>query len=609
MIKTLLKIKQFKPLKFLKYQNFISFVQPYSTFVSKHFQLGNNEVVEFLEKNKLYHRNSGEEIVIKECPFCHDTKGKLENFWKLYIHKISGAFMCHRCGNSGSWFDFKFKFSNADEKIIKLVNKEDDKTPIQSYQMQSYIVEFLNKRGISASTAQKYQIGSKQEVSFEGKIEKCITFPMYKYTNDNKPKLIRNKIRSITNKSFQKLEPKGGQWGLFGLNLVSPNSKEIILTEGEFDAMAIHEQTKLPACSIPNGCRSLPIQVLQMLEKFEKIYLWMDNDLPGQEGVEIFTKKLGISRCFICKSDAKDANEALLKKMNINQILKEAKQMSHNQILNYSSFKDQVKNSLFSKELSGTPSKLFPNLNRIIKGHRAGELSLITGPTGIGKTTILSQMSLDYVQQGIPTLWGSFEIKNTNLVKSMLCQMAQKDLSKYPTIEFEKVSEIFEKFPLYFMDFYGSTNIDDVIDTMEYSSYVYDVQHVVIDNLNFMLSGQGRGFDKFENQDKAIEKLRNFATKKNVHVSLVVHPRKTSEEEEIGISSIFGTAKATQEADNVLVIQNGRKYRSLAIKKNRFDGALGSVPYKFEKESRRILELTNEEIENVESGNLTLNYN
>ena len=218
-------------------------------------------------------------------------------------------------------------------------------------------------------------------------------------------------------------------------------------------------------------------------------------------------------------------------------------------------------------------------------------------------------MSLDYVQQGIPTLWGSFEIKNTNLVKNMLCQMAKKDLSKFPSIEFEKVSDAFEKYPLYFMDFYGSTNIDDVIDTMEYSAYVYDVQHVVIDNLNFMLSGQGRGFDKFENQDKAIEKLRNFATNKNVHISLVVHPRKTNEDEEIGISSIFGTAKASQEADNVLIIQNGRKYRSLTIKKNRFDGALGSVPYRFEKESKRILELTNEEIENVENGNITLNYN
>lgn len=63
--------------------------------------------------------------------------------------------MCHRCGNSGSWFDFKSKFSNSEEKIIKLVNKEEDKTPIQNYQIQTHIVEFLQKRGISSSTAQK----------------------------------------------------------------------------------------------------------------------------------------------------------------------------------------------------------------------------------------------------------------------------------------------------------------------------------------------------------------------------------------------------------------------------------------------------------------------
>jgi twinkle protein len=88
----------------------------------------------------------------------------------------------------------------------------------------------------------------------------------------------------------------------------------------------------------------------------------------------------------------------------------------------------------------------------------------------------------------------------------------------------------------------------------------------------------------------------------------VVHPRKIDDHEEIGISSIFGTAKASQEADNVLIIQNGRKYRSLTVKKNRFDGSLGTVPYRFDKESKRIHELTDEEIQNIENGNLKIEY-
>jgi len=45
---------------------------------------------------------------------------------------------------------------------------------------------------------------------------------------------------------------------------------------------------------------------------------------------------------------------------------------------------------------------------------------LVTGATGSGKTTFLSQLSLDFLSQGVPTLWGSFEIKNHILAQSML---------------------------------------------------------------------------------------------------------------------------------------------------------------------------------------------
>ena len=51
-----------------------------------------------------------------------------------------------------------------------------------------------------------------------------------------------------------------------------------------------------------------------------------------------------------------------------------------------------------------------------------GEFSLVTGATGSGKTTFLSQISIDFLSQGVPTLWGSFEIKNEVLVETMVHQ-------------------------------------------------------------------------------------------------------------------------------------------------------------------------------------------
>lgn len=39
-------------------------------------------------------------------------------------------------------------------------------------------------------------------------------------------------------------------------------------------------------------------------------------------------------------------------------------------------------------------------------------------------------------------------------------------------------------------------------------------------------AGEGRYLDRFWMQDEIIAALRTFATKRNCHVTLVVHPRK-----------------------------------------------------------------------------------
>lgn len=198
--------------------------------------------------------------------------------------------------------------------------------------------------------------------------------------------------------------------------------------------------------------------------------------------------------------------------------------------------------------------------------------------------------------QGVNTLWGSFEIKNVRLAKKMLTQYAAKDLSTATKEEFDRVAEQFSQLPIYFLRFFGSTQLEQVLDAMEYAVYAHDVEHVVLDNLQFLLSGQGVGFERFELQDKAIEAFRKFATLKNVHISLVIHPRKQEEDAPLTHASVFGTAKATQEADNVIILQRGRSHKYIEVKKNRFDGELGQIPLRFEKDSTKFYEISPTEL-------------
>ncbi len=67
-----------------------------------------------------------------------------------------------------------------------------------------------------------------------------------------------------------------------------------------------------------------------------------------------------------------------------------------------------------------------------------------------------------------------------------------------------------------------------------------------MDTLQFMLSDQAEGIQKFDLQDKVMSRLRKISTNYNVHMVIVIHPRKTEDSEDIQIHSIYGTSKAAQ---------------------------------------------------------------
>lgn len=598
-------------------------------FISKYYKLDDTEVENYFKRHDVSYRKSGRHLVIKECPFCHPVMGDPTNMYKLYVVMSSGVYMCHRCQAKGSWFKLRKQVSGAAGSEVPPVmasdemNISDDESTADSSGASGYsdskvpcpprksletyqhtlnerypeMKEFiLSERGLKPDVLAQYGVGlghSKFRDPENGNIseELCYMFPMF----SSRRKLVRYKARAVSKKRFMKLSPKGGEWGLFGFDALPVGAKEVVLTEGEFDAMAVYQATGRPALSLPNGASSLPLSVVKMLERFQKIYLWMDDDIPGQEGARIFAKKLGRKRCLWVGTDnkAKDANDALLKGLDLESMIRGASAVPHEGVATFKDLRSEVYNQIMNPDqLQGVQSKLLPRLNDFLKGHRRGELSIFSGHTGTGKTTLLAQLSLDFCMQGQPTLWGSFEIPNARLARLLLEQLySSRTGAPVGTLRehFAEWAERFEELPMYFMRYYGSQPIERVVDAMEYGQYVHDVSHVVLDNLQFMTSGQSfaraGSFGRFEVMDDATQKLRQFATEHKVHVSLVVHPRKENDDDAIQTASIFGSAKATQEADNVVILQRTRgEGRLLEVRKNRFDGSLGSFHIRFDKQ-------------------------
>lgn len=79
----------------------------------------------------------------------------------------------------------------------------------------------------------------------------------------------------------------------------------------------------------------------------------------------------------------------------------------------------------------------------------------------------MSEYSLDLAMQGVNTLWGSFEIRNARLAKTMLQQMAEIPLEENLD-KFDTYADAFNKLPIYFMTFHGQQSIKVVMDVCLY---------------------------------------------------------------------------------------------------------------------------------------------
>ncbi|KAM6184795.1 twinkle mtDNA helicase [Rhynchocyon petersi] len=384
----------------------------------------------------------------------------------------------------------------------------------------------------------------------------------------------------------------GAYHNLFGLPLISRRDVEVVLTGRELDSLALNQAMGLPTLALPRGTACLPPALLPYLEQFRRVVLWLGDDLRSWEAAKLFARKLNPKRCSLVRPGDQQPRplEALNRGLNLSRILRTALPAWHKSIVSFRQLREEVLGELSNVEqVAGVRWSRFPDLTRLLKGHRKGELTVFTGPTGSGKTTFISEYALDLCTQGVNTLWGSFEISNVRLARVMLTQFAvgrlEEQLDKY-----DEWADRFEDLPLYFMTFHGQQSIRTVIETMQHAVYVYDICHVVIDNLQFMMGHEQLSTDRIATQDYIVGTFRKFATDNSCHVTLVIHPRKEDDDKELQTASIFGSAKASQEADNVLILQDrklvtGPGKRYLQVSKNRFDGDVGVFPLEFNKSS------------------------
>ena len=153
------------------------------------------------------------------------------------------------------------------------------------------VVAAIPDRRISQAIAQKY--GVTVEYSAQGQIVKH----HYPYHDKDSSTPTGTKVRIVDNKSFY-ATGEFGNVGLFGQQAFKGGGKYVTITEGEADALAVHEMFdgKWPVVSIRSGASGASKDIkenLEWLESFENVVICFDNDKAGQEAskavLDLFT--------------------------------------------------------------------------------------------------------------------------------------------------------------------------------------------------------------------------------------------------------------------------------------------------------------------------------
>ncbi|XP_019615768.1 PREDICTED: twinkle protein, mitochondrial-like [Branchiostoma belcheri] len=574
--------------------------------------------------------STGYTCFVAESPFVTKRKktAAAKKDFSLFINMTTGYFTCLESGVTGGWNSLQdylevvpAKGRAKSTKAKTVANQENGGEPfstiasLNNVKTQSQIVDdtwnhatpiketdkavlntILSKLG-----AEHLSHDSLDKLNVRVDVEKgSLVFPWFHH-HDNRicgMKVVQGRTTGKEIEYRESSVPKSGYYNLFGCQLGTADTDEVILTASELDVVALRQglrnsKRNTMLLALPKGTASLPQEILPFLEKYRKVILWFGNDMRSWEASKQFSRKLNTKRCYFIRPKEEHPRplDFLLLGSSMGQVVSEAQPVNHKSIVSFRELREDVQRELSQAEqVAGVKWKRFPQLNKLLKGFRRGELTVFTGPTGSGKTTFISEYSLDSCMQGVNTLWGSFEIQNVRLLKMMLSQFSQVKLEA--NLEnFDEWADRFEALPLYFMTFYGQQTLKNVTETMQHAAYVYDIEHVIVDNLQFMMGTETSiGVDRFRQQDAIIATFRKFASANNCHVTLVIHPRKEEDTNVLQMASVFGSAKAVQEADNVLILQDkrlstqqGKKF--LQIVKNRFDGELGVMPLNFNKDT------------------------
>lgn len=229
-------------------------------------------------------------------------------------------------------------------------------------------------------------------------------------------------------------------------------------------------------------------------------------------------------------------------------------------IPNMSPFADRYKSAMeriVKPALATRFSPRFFGLDKLLGGLRPREFSILCGSTGTGKTTLLANLSASLLETQTPHFVASVETGPDDFLIRVMSAIAAVDFNTGDPVPLEQVQNFHLQFgdliktnqsqlSLYENRFSVATLIQDITHAHD----AFGCKVAMIDNLNFFLDVTSAK-ESIVEMDRVIHELIIFCKNIDVHIIMVMHPKKTDHGRVESEFDIKGSSTAVQEAHNV----------------------------------------------------------
>ena len=499
------------------------------------------------------------------CPECSHTRKKKTDKCFAWDNKEKRGY-CHNCTAAF----FEFKPHEVKEYVCPTWSNKTDLT--------DKAVKYFEGRMISQLTLNKMRVYS--DIEFMPQYEKKVEVVCFPYFYNSK--LINIKFRG-PKKSFKLVS--GAELIFWNIDCLAKYD-EVIIVEGEIDALTFVQAGYENTMSVPNGAnKNLEYldSCIEMFEGVNKVYIATDQDTKGIELKTELIRRLGPERCYVVSfKDCKDANEYLQKYGDeIKNVINDAKPVPIKGIIEANYIYADIRNlyELGIQEGEKINQKAIDDLIT----WETSRLAIVTGIPGSGKSEFV-----DYLVAKLNIIHGwkaAFFTPENYPLKFHYAKLFEKIIGK--KFSQAKTSELEWDMAYDYIrnNFFYILNEDDftvksLLDSARILVKTRGVKILVIDPYN-KLEHQ---YKDSETQyiSRFLDQVIQFAKINNILIFLVAHPKKMNKSEgKIDVPSLYdisGSANFYNKTDYGITVH--RKTDSDNIMINEVNVYFQKIKYK-----------------------------